>query len=66
MGWLGVFCVGFWWVFRWVGEWLLCGFGGVLLVVGVFWLGRSMALRAAEVWEKVLQIEPDQIDALYG
>ncbi|RMV52040.1 Cellulose synthase operon protein C [Pseudomonas syringae pv. helianthi] len=37
-----------------------------LIEQGQYWQARSNALRAAEVWQKVLQIEPDQIDALYG
>ncbi|WP_192873486.1 cellulose biosynthesis protein BcsC [Pseudomonas congelans] len=37
-----------------------------LIEQGHYWQARSNALRAAEVWQKVLQIEPNQIDALYG
>ncbi len=37
-----------------------------LIEQGQYWQARSNPVRAAEVWQKVLQIEPNQIDALYG
>lgn len=37
-----------------------------LIEQGQYWQARSNATRAAEIWQKVLQIDPDQVDALYG
>lgn len=37
-----------------------------LIEQGQYWQARSNPVRAAEVWQKVLQIDPNQIDALYG
>jgi tetratricopeptide (TPR) repeat protein len=37
-----------------------------LIEQGQYWQTRSNATRAAEVWQKVLLIDPAQVDALYG
>ncbi|KTB56706.1 cellulose synthase [Pseudomonas viridiflava ICMP 13104] len=37
-----------------------------LIEQGQYWQARSNAARATEIWQKVLQIDPDQIQALYG
>lgn len=37
-----------------------------LVEQGQYWQARDNATRAAEVWQKVLQIDPNQVDALYG
>lgn len=37
-----------------------------LIEQGQYWQARSNASRAAEVWQKVLQQDPNQVDALYG
>ena len=37
-----------------------------LIEQGQYWQARANATRAAEVWQKVLQIDPNQADALYG
>jgi cellulose synthase operon protein C len=38
----------------------------LLLQQGHFWQAEDKPVRAAEVWKKLLQIEPLQADALYG
>ncbi|PTT94749.1 cellulose synthase, partial [Pseudomonas sp. HMWF031] len=37
-----------------------------LVEQGQYWQSRDNAARAAEAWEKVLRLDPNQIDALYG
>ncbi|WP_177523097.1 cellulose biosynthesis protein BcsC [Pseudomonas sp. v388] len=37
-----------------------------LIEQGHYWQTRSDASRAAEIWQKVLQNDPEQVDALYG
>lgn len=37
-----------------------------LIEQGQYWQARSNAVRAAEIWQKVLQQDPNQVDALYG
>lgn len=37
-----------------------------LVEQGQYWQGRANAQRAAEAWEKVLRLDPNQVDALYG
>lgn len=37
-----------------------------LIEQGQYWQARSNAVRAAEIWQKVLLIDPDQVQALYG
>jgi Tfp pilus assembly protein PilF len=37
-----------------------------LVEQGQYWQSRDNAARAAEAWEKVLRLDPSQIDALYG
>jgi len=37
-----------------------------LLEQGQYWQARSDPQRAAEAWQKVLRMEADQVDALYG
>jgi Tfp pilus assembly protein PilF len=37
-----------------------------LVEQGQYWQSRDNAARASEAWEKVLRLDPDQIDALYG
>lgn len=37
-----------------------------LIEQGQYWQARANAPRAAEIWQKVLQNDPDQVDALYG
>lgn len=40
--------------------------GKALLQQGRYWQGQNNAVRAAEVWKKLLLIDPQQVDALYG
>ncbi|MEB2624552.1 cellulose synthase subunit BcsC-related outer membrane protein [Pseudomonas sp. YuFO8] len=37
-----------------------------LVEQGQYWQARDNAARASEAWEKVLRLDPNQIDALYG
>ncbi|MGE8065417.1 cellulose synthase subunit BcsC-related outer membrane protein [Pseudomonas sp. NPDC089569] len=37
-----------------------------LVEQGQYWQSRDNAARAAEAWEKVLRLDPNQADALYG
>ena len=37
-----------------------------LVEQGQYWQGRDNSQRAAEAWEKVLRLDPNQVDALYG
>lgn len=37
-----------------------------LIEQGQYWQGRSDVQRAGEIWEKVLRLDPNQVDALYG
>ncbi|AHG42610.1 cellulose synthase [Pseudomonas syringae CC1557] len=37
-----------------------------LIEQGQYWQARSNAARATEIWQKVLQIDPYQVHALYG
>ena len=38
----------------------------LLVEQGQYWQARDNAPRAAEAWQKVLRLDPNQIDALYG
>lgn len=38
----------------------------LLIEQGQYWQARADAPRAQEAWEKVLRLDPNQIDALYG
>ena len=38
----------------------------LLVEQGQYWQARDNASRAAEAWQKVLRLDPNQIDALYG
>lgn len=38
----------------------------VLIEQGQYWQARADAPRAAEAWEKVLRLDANQVDALYG
>src|SRR5690606_9741284 len=38
----------------------------LLVEQGQYWQARDNAPRAAEAWQKVLRLDPIQIDALYG
>lgn len=38
----------------------------LLVEQGQYWQGRANPQRAAEAWEKVLRLDPNQVDALYG
>ena len=38
----------------------------LLVEQGQYWQNRADAQRAAEAWEKVLRMDPNQVDALYG
>ena len=37
-----------------------------LVEQGQYWQARANAQRAAEIWQKVLRLDPNQADALYG
>ncbi|MBT2338471.1 MULTISPECIES: cellulose synthase subunit BcsC-related outer membrane protein [Pseudomonas] len=37
-----------------------------LVEQGQYWQARSNASRSAEIWQKVLRLDPNQVDALYG
>jgi cellulose synthase operon protein C len=37
-----------------------------LVEQGQYWQTRSNASRSAEIWQKVLRLDPNQVDALYG
>ncbi|KAB0493614.1 cellulose biosynthesis protein BcsC [Pseudomonas vancouverensis] len=38
----------------------------LLVEQGQYWQARDNAARAAESWQKVLRLDPNQVDALYG
>lgn len=40
--------------------------GKALLQQGRYWQGQNDAVRATEVWKKLLLIDPQQVDAIYG
>lgn len=40
--------------------------GQALLQQGLYWQEQSDSVRATEIWKKLLLIDPQQIDALYG
>ncbi|MCX7080307.1 MAG: tetratricopeptide repeat protein, partial [Pseudomonas sp.] len=37
-----------------------------LVEQGHYWQARANAQRASEIWQKVLRLDPNQVDALYG
>ncbi|UVJ44157.1 cellulose synthase subunit BcsC-related outer membrane protein [Pseudomonas sp. LS1212] len=38
----------------------------LLIEQGYYWQARNKAERATEIWQKLLRLAPDQVDALYG